>query len=338
MTCDQTQPLLNAFAAHELGWGTAWRVRRHLAACPACTAELAETRRLDSRVRAWRDVSAPAGLQSRIANALPSAPPVSAPRRPATARRVVVGLAGMAAAGAAFFWLTPGQPGRPTIAFADVEQAMQQVQMVSFDFNSYVYDAQGHLIPSATTFSQRVWLRRTPAARAYLDRKMSELNLKDGRGYLSHSLKKGLYLKRPHDGKVPVAQDVARQLGEFIEAPTDADVLANPAMGWAFTPWQQQRVILNGMTCLKFTRTITHPISDDGRGIMSKRRGITHGNIWVDAKTLHVIHIENTGDASFMNKGYRERTVFDNFHYDETPPPGVFDWSPPAGAKVEGHW
>jgi len=277
-------------------------------------------------------------LQSRIAAALPSPSPVSAPRRPVIARRAVVGLAGVAAAVSAFFWVLPGQPGRPTVAFADVERAMQQVQMVSFDLNSYVYDAQGHVVSSATTLSQRVWLRRTPAARAYLDQKMSEHNLEDRRGYLFHSLKTGLYMKKPHDGGVPVAQDVARQLGEFMETPTDADVFAHPAMGWTFTPWQQQKVMLNGMACLKFTRTITHPISDDGRGIMSKRRGITHGNIWVDAKTLHVIHIENIGDASFMNKGYVERVVFNNFHYNQAPPLGVFDWSPPPGAKVSGHW
>ncbi len=338
MTCDQTQPLLEAFADGELGWGTAWRIRRHLAACPACASELAGTRQLDAHVRAWRDVPAPAGLQSRIAAALPPAPPASLPRRPAVARRAAVGLAGVAAAGAVIFWLLPGQPGRPTIAFADVEKAMQQAQTVSFDMNTQVYDTEGRIVPNATTFSQRVWLRRTPAARAYLDRKMSELNLEDRRGYLFHSLKNGRYLKNPYLDKVPVAQDVARQLNIFIEAPTDADVLANPAQGWTFTPWQQQKVTLNGSACWKFTRTITHPISDDGRGVISRRHGVTHVNIWVDAKTLHVVHIENIGDASFMSRGYVERVVFNHFHYNETPPPGVFDWSPPAGAKVEGHW
>ena len=62
MTCDQVRPLLETFTARELGWGTAWRVRRHLAACPACASELAATRRLDKRIRLWRHVPAPPGV------------------------------------------------------------------------------------------------------------------------------------------------------------------------------------------------------------------------------------------------------------------------------------
>ena len=109
MTCDQTQPLLEAFADGELGWGTAWRVRRHLAGCEACAAELAEIRRLDARVRAWRDMPAPAHLQSQIAAALPPAPRCpcpAAPSRPAAPpsaggrgrrhRRLLLGYSGTA--------------------------------------------------------------------------------------------------------------------------------------------------------------------------------------------------------------------------------------------------
>ena len=326
MTCDQVWPLLEAFTAHELGWGTAWRVRRHLAACPACASELAATRVLDNHVRAWRDVSAPAGLQSRIAAALL---PVTTPRRPVAARRIAAGFAGVVAASAVFFWLVPGQPGRPNIAFADVEQAMQRVRTASYNMNTQIQDAQGHPFAEGTSKSLQIWLRRTPAADAYLDRTMLERHLLDNRGGLDYSRKKDLYLKSPL--KVSIAQQVETMLRQLMGPMTDApDPVPGPSQHWTMTPWQQKKVTLNGNPSLKFTRTV---FRTEGQ-----RQGVTHINIWVDAGTLHVVHIEDFGDAMWMAPGYQERAVIDNFRYNEPPPPGVFDWSPPPGAKVQGHW
>ena len=274
-------------------------------------------------------MTAPAGLQSRIAAALPSAPPASVPRRPVTARRAAVVLAGVAAAGAAFFWLLPGQPGRPTVAFADVEQAMQQVQTASYDLQSHIYDAQGRAFPGGMTNSLHLWLRRSPAAIACFNRGMSEQTLSDTRGGLEHSFNDGLYLKFPN--KVNIEQQVDTLLRQLTGPMTDAPSPApGPYQQWTMTPWQQKRVMLNGVPCLKFMRTVSRTIG--------KRHGVTHINIWVDAITLHVIHVEDFGDATFMAEGYQERAVIDNFHYNETLPPSMFDWSPPAGAKVEGHW
>lgn len=335
MTCDQTQPLLEAFADGELGWGTAWCVRRHLAACPACTAELAEARRLDSRVRAWRDVPAPSGLQSRITAALPS---VAAPRRPVTVRRVAVGLAGVAAASAAFFWLAPGQPGRPTIAFADVEQAMEQAQTVSYDFDSHLYDPQGRVVPNVNAMSSRIWLRRRPAANADYNAIMHEWNLYDARGYVGYSQTCNNYLEKPPEGDI--TQSVEKQLRRLTEPPTEAvPEELRSAPDFHFQSWQRQETTMNGQDCLMFTQ-------DEDRAVRTEKGGraheLTRTTIWVDAQTLHIIRIELVGDPTQnirpKESGFVERSVIDNFHYDETPPPGVFDWSPPPGANVRGHW
>ncbi len=348
MTCDQTQPLLEAFADEELGWWAAWRVRRHLAACPACASEVAELQRLTARIRAWRDVPAPAHLQSQIAAALPPAPPVSAPRRPIAARRAAVGLAGLAAAAAAFFWLLPGQPGRPTIAFADVEQAMQQVQTVSYDMNSHCYDAQGRVVPSGMSFSFRNWLRRKPAASARYDAVMHEQHLEDARGSLWYSRRLNKYLKQPLVGD-NIEQSVNKEMHHLTEPPTSADMdtaasQPAPSVQLTVTHWQQHEANLNGIVCQKFTRDILRITKRNvlrttyGGYEDTDRHDKTHVTIWADARTLHVVRVELTGDAAYMARGYREHTVLDDFHYNETPPPGVFDWSPPPRAKVEGHW
>ena len=342
MTCDQVWPLLEAFTAHELGWGTAWRVRRHLAACPACASELAETSRLDARVRAWRDVPAPASLQSRIAAALAAVAPAAAPRRPVVVRRAVVGFAGVAAASAAFFWLVPGHPGRPTIAFADVEQAMQQVKSVSYDMNSHIYDKQGRLVggvvvPGVSAQSYHNWLRRTPAANAQYDANMHEWRLEDERGTVSYSQRLNEYLKQQPDGNI--GQTINKRMRLLTEPPADEAPDPLHYNDYRVQPWQRQETTLGGRNCSAFTTEIDRTVmTADG----DTADGSTHETIWVDEQTLHIIRIEFIGDLPLHmvpnGEGYQERSVFDNFHYNEAPPPGVFDWSPPPGVKVEGHW
>ena len=334
MTCDQIQPLLEAFAGHGLSPLTRWRIRRHLTQCPDCTAELAEINALDARVRAWQNVPAPAGLEARIAARLPAAVPV--PARPPV-RRAAVGLAGFAAALAAAFWLAPGQPGRPTVAFADVEQAMQNIQTVSFDLNIKMYDAQGHVLSGATARalsqetprSLHIWLRRAPSAVYYLDRTRAERHLEDKRGGVAYQMKKGIYIKYPV--KENIEEEVDRQLRHLAEPMTSVSGASpNLAQKWTDSPWQQERVTLNSVPCLKFKQTVLETFGS--------KHGTTYINIWADAKTLRVVRVERFGDAIWMPQGYHERVVYNNLRYDKVPPPGVFDWSPPPGAKVTGHW
>ena len=335
MTCDQTQPLLDAFADRELGWGTAGRVRRHLAACPACAAELAETRCLDSRVRAWRDVPAPAGLQSRIAAALPSAPSLSAPYRPVTAHRVAVGFAGVAAASAACVWLLPGQPGRPTVAFAEVEQAMQKVKTISWKVEEQASDRPNHKSEDKSlTFTN--WLRRDPPAIATTDFEMTPAhdfnlikNLIDARG--SFSLSKGECDVRPVL-KVPVQERVERQIHSLTQFPQNVSLSeAKGQVQTTATNLHQAYVGVNGQRRVRFDRDVkTVWTMDDGH----TTHRLAHVSIWADPGTHRIIRIEahitedTTGIRPFLTM------IQDHFRYDQTPPKGTFDWSPPAGMKV----
>ncbi len=322
MTCTKIQPLLEAFANNDLSALTHWRVRCHLTQCPACTAEMAEIKTLDARVRAWQNVPAPVGLETRIAARLPAAMP--APARPPM-RRAAVGLTGFAAALAAAFWLVPGQPGRPTVAFADVERAMQQVQTTSYDSSTKTYDIHNRAHFTATTDWGSTWCRQAPVALAGLDRKTGNRYLCDRRGTLYHNLKKDVYSKSPSSPDVIQAM---RDQMQFTPSFAYKGMLLGSS--WTQTPWQKQKVVLGGISSLKFTQTTSHNLG--------QRHCVRHLSIWVDTKALRIIRMEEFGDADWKAEGYQERTIADNFHYNEQLPSGVFDWSPPPGAKVTGHW
>lgn len=328
MTCNQTQFILEALAEGKLGWGASRRVRRHLAGCASCAAELAQIQQLDRRVRAWGDVSAPPGLGERIAAALPAAAPRPA-RLPLPVRRISVGLAGAVAAVSAFFWLLPGQPGHPTIAFADVERAMQQVQSVSYHMNTHIYDAQGRIAPGSLRIDQQVWMRRSSPALALMDAIGHYKSLEDARGYLMYGGSR--YMKVPtHEN---ITQNINRYIHNVTEPPTDPQEFRG-SRSFHFQPWQRHEGVVDGKPCLVFTQTL--------RRVVGNGEKVSRITLWVDTQTLHIFRMESvgdpTGEAGNTKPGDVERTVIDNFQYNKNPPPGVFDWSPPPGAKVEGHW
>ncbi len=336
MTCDQTQPLLEALIDRELNWGTAWRVRRHLAECPACASELVDSQRLSSRVHAWRDVSAPAGLGERIAAALPPIMPASRqPRRVRVMRRAAVGLAGMTAAAAAFFWLLPGHPGQPTIAFADVEQAMQQVQTISYQVEEHVNGPKS----KETQLTFTYWVRRNPPAIALTDFQVTPAlpgfepvkNLIDTRG--------GFTLTRDHCDvisplKVSAQQRVKRQIHDLTQLPeATPTVVSRDQAQITTTNFEQREVVVNGQNQIRFDRDVKTV------GTTSNAQSLSHFShviTWADAKTHRIIRIETrTLRDSSPQIALPLLLVMDHFQYDQTPPEGTFDWSPPTtGTKI----
>lgn len=350
MTCDQTQPLLEAFADGQLGWETAWRVRRHLAACSACASELAETRRLDSRVRAWRDMPAPAGLQSRIAAALPSTPPTSVSRRPVMARRVAVGLTGVAATSAAFFWLLPGQPGRPTIAFADVEQAMQHVETLSWVQSSYYVDQHGNRT-EGSNLPVYTWMRRKSAAIATLEQPKGWRELVDKRGEFTRTTE-GYYQEHTLGANTEkdIADRVESQIRQMTQPPTNGVVskssgtvivaysgkslhpISSPVRVTSM-PVQEHQVVLNGRTQMLFTRDEDMTFAT----YYPAPFNVIHirQSMWADPVTHRITQVEIQNSGGGLGPNRRSFVLYSHFRYNQPPPPDVFDWSPPPGAKVQ---
>ena len=320
MRCHQAR--LNALADGELGAWAAARVQRHLQACPSCAAEYAELLALGDQARAWRHVTAPAGLETRIAAALRTQ---GGPLR-VFVWRPFAAVAATAAAVAAITLLIPGQPGRPAPAFADVERAMGAVQSVSWEWDdTWQQGRTSHL-------SRRwAWVRRSPPATADYEADLDEWSLSDARGYVGYSRKHNTYIKRPLEkyGQKD-AQNLIRRFTEPFAAASDI----TPAVNAHWTPWRRERVMLEGRPCWEFSREERQnpaQASPQAGRLAPPSRGLYRMRLWADTGTLRVARIEFARSGS--DSGGPPRTVFSNFQYNRTPPKGVFDWSPPLGAK-----
>jgi len=333
MNCTQTQPLLDAYADHALNAWQTFRVRRHLAGCAACAAQLADIQRVNASVHAWHKVCAPAALEGRIAAALPRTASVPMPpRNRRVARRVAVGLAGVTAAIGAGFWLLPGHPSQPTLAYADVERAMQQVQTVSWNETMIFNDRSGHPIPSTGSRTAN-WLRCNPPALASNGQFQ---DLQDKRGELLRIAPGvyGLFEPRPLGHGVEsgsIAASVQATLREFTQPLTDNHFLPNSSRSHVVSsPARQQDTVLEGQKCVRFTRN-EEIVATPRHG--PERHYLFRVSVWADPVTRRVIRIENRNIEGGAWPNWQV-TTRSNFHYNQTPPPGVFDWSPPPGSKI----
>lgn len=339
MTCTQTQLLLDAYTDHALPFWQAFRVRGHLARCAACAAEYAGIQRLDASVQAWHDVPIPADLEARIAAALPLAAP-AAPRRAFPVRPAAVGIASLAAAAA--FWLVPGQPGQPAIAFADVKRAMQQVQIVSWKTHYIVTDANWHPLPQrqAEGSSSVTWVRRNPAAIATIGQPRGFVSLDDEHGSKERTAQ-GNYFWKPNNKQQE--KDLARGVEEQIRnlthmsmtPPSTSDPRRN--VYTIVTNSRQQSVLSDGQREILFTdnKEIVARINKH----IPEMHYFQQHNIWVDPVSHLVIRTESRNWGDKMSGQFNQRMIFvdSDFHYNQAPPPGVFDWSPPPGARVIHH-
>ncbi len=332
MTCTNVQPLLEAFADHDLSALTHWRVRRHLFQCPACTAELAEINALTARVRDWQNVPAPAGLGDRLAARLPAAAPV--PARPPL-RRTAVGLAGFAAALAAAFWLVPGQPGRPTVTYADVVKAMESVNTIAYIDNTLYYGADGKVKQHRV---DQQWVRRIPPAVSTTNLLLdpSEISsittLEDARGTL---------LAMP-DGSYRLSgasQNVALSAKGKIDFLTQwLSFMANGDKRFGKTSVVEgEQVSLDGKSALKF-KHIWHrkPFLLNAVPRPQRQPALDlETTVWIDPVTHRLMRLEGreSEDGKLVSSGSEY-----GIRYDEAPPSGVFDIVPPPGAKLQGHW
>ena len=342
MTCIQTQTLLDAYADHALPVWQTVRVRRHLARCAACAAQIADIQRLTASVHAWRDVSVPATLEHQLAAALPrTAPAPMPPRDRRVARRAAFGLAGIAAAVGAGFWLLPGHPSQPTLAFADVQRAMGQVKIVSWKSHSIVTDSSWHpLRDQKSAGSDSIfWIRLNPPASALISQPPGYKNLVDKRGtlqYLTH---------RSYAAYPPGNMDekyLRKSLEIEIKALTEKPVqkLPNQIGGHVrLINLPQQLVLLGGQKRILFSydqEVAVGAVISHGRMLWPQEHYFTHGNTWVDPMTHLVTRIETQTWDDYVSRIHNQRRIVvqSEFRYNQVPPPGVFNWSPPPGTKV----
>jgi anti-sigma factor RsiW len=87
MTCDDVEPLVEAYVDGELDLERALAVETHVAGCAACAARLERTRALARTMKAAPYFRAPEALAQRVRATIPAASATVQPRRPDATRR-----------------------------------------------------------------------------------------------------------------------------------------------------------------------------------------------------------------------------------------------------------
>lgn len=326
MPCDQRQ--LNALADGELSAWAAARVRRHLRTCSVCATEYQAIETLSTQTGAWRDVTAPTGMETRIAAALslPRPQEQTVGPRKRLAWRPIVAMAVAAIIFAAVALFTPGQPGQPTVAFADVERAMQQVNVIHC---TQLFEEYEDNDVTQTQSHSEVWLRRNPPG-IMMHTVYDKAEAKRIRGRIIKHIRESIivadtrrgidyqpknhrcYLSPPDP---PQVEAVFRSLTN----PTDTHWPTGGRKLELASSADPERVTLSGHPALKFVLS----------GQVTRGPLITK-TVWADPDTRRIIQIEER-DTS---QGNVTVWLFRDIRYDELPPADAFDMTPPPGAKT----
>ena len=338
MNCDNARQQLNALADGEFPPWAAWRLRRHLAHCPACASELVAISQLTRRVRAWRDVPAPVEQTKKWR---PAVPPMWS--RPAW-RPAAVFVGGCAVFAAASL-LLPGQPARPTITFADVQRAMRRVNVVRYRHSETMYedlhDRRGLPAGRRLTYQRSGWIsvRLNPPATAS-DTKIFDVAQPYREVQTLVSGKVDIYFDKTrrtfsvHKGYSGMPALVEDKINDFT-APADYTNIVFASPGVKVPPIKTERTELNGRSVWKFVRYGFPDGATSGTPgqleAMEKAGNAKVEYIWADPNTSLVLQVETMQ----MTNGRPWQIMLDkDFRYNEALPPGTFDLMPARGVNI----
>lgn len=267
-----------------------------------------------------------AELEERLARLEPPAPapelldrllavPDTVPAAPANTRGLrwrPFALASGLAAGLAGILLFLA--ARTTPAFAQVEQALQKVRYASWTETGTWYQPSGTAPPPAVT---EVWGRSEPPA---LDRRQRN-------GFRTLWTGSAQYTYDPFLREYSVTHPrmgprafMARIILYQIVAPEES----NPR-----SKWTSQRETLEGRPVIRFQREYTFRLRPGlPAGVTPSRSEET---VWVDEESYRVLRRERRQYSGRENR-LEYLDLASDFRYDQPPPPGTFEWEPPAGA------
>ncbi len=216
---------------------------------------------------------------------------------------------------------------------------MQQVETLSWMTRSYHIDQHGKKI-EGDILPLDIWVRRRPAAIAFLEQPIGWQELWDKRGELSRTTE-GYYQKQKTDiSEADIGKRVNSMIRGMTQPPKElASLKSSGVMRYKATPYQttsksleEHETTLNGHIQTLFTRDTEITLPNNP---VSTRFVHVSTSIWVDPTTHRITQwqIHNTGGN--MGPNYQTFVIYSHFRYNETPPPGIFDWSPPPGTKVQ---
>jgi len=293
------------------GGGFGFRARRHVRECPDCAAWFAALRETELLLAGVAAHEMPAVLEPRLREAFPTRESVRAGRMGGIGMKLMKGAIGVAAlavivVAALFVW----SPGKGGVAWAEVYDALSRVRTVHITGETY-YAKQNTVVPLA--LHKDKWLRREPFA-VY-----EEVTPVSGKAPAEASR----YVLAGNSGRVVwyfPARGNRATIGKGLPANFMDDLLA--PMG-ASGPAGSAPPFKN-----------LGPATVDGREVTllelrnSEKERI---ELAVQTDTKLVIRVRQFAPGPDGREAEIGRL---RFEYNQTPPKGVFDWTPPAGATV----
>ena len=320
-------------------------MERHSADCPQCAAIQAETDALFQRTQtAFRSASPPSGLDFRLWRETGAGRPVPS-RRLHLLRGLALGtiVAASIAGGAAL--LLPGSPLRPIVAFAQVEKAMGEIQIVRWRSRAIqsvglrpdgifeIYKPKGFSVtwarldsPILSRVSGKNRMVYTPTHCYQIDDDASGVT-----AYARFEWGLSAYGAEGGDNKTP--REILLSNILFPKEDTGERQWKTQGLTVRRTPWRVKKETLSGRSVLRFDGELqfTQDISKDAH-FRWKEIG-TKQTIWVDPDTYRII--ERRDSTAFSNGKETVESVgeSDDFQYNVTPPTGVFAYQPPVGQR-----
>ncbi len=333
--------LLELAAGHRLSYVQ----KRHLAQCPDCTQRLAQIRQLVTLTHEESPITMTTNLQERLWSALPSVPK----KRRAILLRPIGLVSGIVLlAGVALFFSIPGSPLRPTPSFAQVEAAMEKIKTVHWTETmevrvalTYSSNGQGRAVASDTVnvmvyeswgdvANHRLSHTLVSGTVAGAQRYRVVMDATQAWDYWKAS-DRSMYLKLPpesfqSDRATKIVMDQVILPKDDPSRTEKMDVGDNGTQTRTYSSWKQSDGEREGKKLLKFDRIvkITYGINHSQREV----------SVWVDPATMQVVRREEVEQQPNSDK-IAYRRLAENFRYNETPPPGVFELPKP---KVGEHY
>ncbi len=343
-------------ASDDLPERKAHELRRHLSDCAQCQAEWqsVQTVWLAARDEPTRALAAPPdALRERIFALLPTSP-ARPERKPAmlsflfdrpvafaslaAATTVCVGV-GALTYGPALVFHAPR-----AVAFEEVEAAMGGIKTATWTETSTRAITKAPKRRVLSNKGTAYWARLDPPALVYKStvdghRPESHRFLTTERGTLSYTPgKKEYFLFNGPSVRQEGAARLRRRIVEtllFPQTTSGQNAVQTPGepddapFKWRNTPWKSESVTLNGRPALRFSRHSVRFRDDDPwwKKQVKQEYNLT---LFADPQTFRIVRREWEQTAGI---GWRGRTVSEQFRYNETPPEGLLDVTPPPVGK-----
>lgn len=228
---------------------------------------------------------------------------------------------------------------QPANVFADGQKATGQIQIVSWKTHYIVTDVHWQPLAQKQAPGPDVvmWVRRNPPAAATIGQPHGFLSLDEGHGSMERTAQ-GNYLWKPNNKQQE--KNFPRGVEEQIESLTQVSMTPSStsdphrSVYTIVTNPRQQSVLRDGRREVLFTDNEEIVVRINKH--IPEMHYFQQHNTWVDPVSHLVTRTEsrNWGDKMSGQFNQRQVVVWDNFHYNQSPPPGVFDLSLPPGVNV----